>query len=282
MNFLSRLMPRKPEPASPPAAAATVESLPHVELARENVPDAMGLTDLCKSGWFEGNELYTGFPITAEDVVVDVGCGNGGYASFAGRQGAHVVLCDIQPEHLARASKVLRETTAREVTEVLTTSEVLPLADGLATRVICTEVLEHVSDPKTMISELARITAPGGLLTLTVPHPASEELQKLVAPPEYFKPPNHVRIFSVEQFKSLVTDAGLIIERYDTFGFYSVMLLAFYWGRDTTLEQREHPLLQAWDQTWRTLFATEGGLELKRKLDTFLPGTQVIIARKPA
>lgn len=274
-------MPRKPGHMSP-RAEAPAHAPPPIEPVRENVSANMGLTDLCKSGWFAGNELYTGFPIIADDVVVDVGCGNGGYASFAGRQGAHVVLCDIQPDQLAKAAKILRETAAREVTEVVTTSEVLPLPDGLATRVICTEVLEHVGDPRMMISELARVTAPGGLLTLTVPHPTSEALQKLVAPDEYFKPPNHVRVFSVEQFKSLVTDAGLVIERYDTFGFYSVMMLAFYWGRDTTLEERDHPLLEAWGQTWRTLFATDGGLELKRKLDAFLPSTQIIIARKPA
>ena len=45
----------------------------------------------------------------------------------------------------------------------------IPVADGTYDRVICTEVLEHVPHPERVISELARVLKPGGILALTAP-----------------------------------------------------------------------------------------------------------------
>ena len=49
---------------------------------------------------------------------------------------------------------------------------VLPLADGEADTVLCTETLEHVRDSAAFLSELNRALAPGGQLILTVPFAA--------------------------------------------------------------------------------------------------------------
>jgi len=49
---------------------------------------------------------------------------------------------------------------------------VLPLADGEADTVLCTETLEHVRDSAAFLRELNRALAPGGQLILTVPFAA--------------------------------------------------------------------------------------------------------------
>lgn len=245
------------------------------------LPNDVGFVDHCMSGWFQGVELYKDFPIVRDDVVVDAGCGNGGYAAFAGKQGAHVVLCDLLPEKVASTAKLVRASGAREVTEVVTSSDRLPLPDALATKVICTEVLEHVDDPAFFVSELVRIAKPGALFALTVPHPASEGIQARVAPEWYFRKPHHLRVFQTEQFNKLVTGAGLEVIRHDWFGFYTTIFLALFRVCDTTLEERDHPLLRAWAKTWRMVLEMEGGPELKAKLDEALPVSQIIIARKP-
>jgi len=263
-------------PAAPPAAASLVAAEPEPDISNN-----VGLVDHCLSGWLTGNELFRGFPILAEDVLIDAGCGSGNYAVFAGRQGPHIILCDILAEQVAKAAQRVRETNARDVTEVVQTSELMPLPDQIATKVVCREVLEHVGDPVLFMSELVRVAKPGALFLISVPHPASESLQALAHKPAYFQPPNHVRIVSPEQFKALVTDAGLVIENYETHGFYSMMALAFLSICDTDLETRQHPLLYNWGRTWRTLLETEGGVELKKKFDSYLPNSQVIIARKP-
>ena len=45
----------------------------------------------------------------------------------------------------------------------------LPVADASFDAVLCTQVLEHVADPLAVLSELRRVTRPGGQLLLTVP-----------------------------------------------------------------------------------------------------------------
>jgi SAM-dependent methyltransferase len=48
----------------------------------------------------------------------------------------------------------------------------LPLSDGEAGTVLCTETLEHVGEPAAFLRELRRVLSPGGRLILTVPFAA--------------------------------------------------------------------------------------------------------------
>ncbi len=48
----------------------------------------------------------------------------------------------------------------------------LPLSNGEAGTVLCTETLEHVEDPVAFLRELRRVLSPGGRLLLTVPFAA--------------------------------------------------------------------------------------------------------------
>jgi len=45
----------------------------------------------------------------------------------------------------------------------------LPIADGVADGVLCTEVIEHVPDERALAAELARVAAPGATLVLSAP-----------------------------------------------------------------------------------------------------------------
>jgi SAM-dependent methyltransferase len=45
----------------------------------------------------------------------------------------------------------------------------MPVEDGSFDIVLCSEVLEHVADPVQVLTELARVTKPGGKLVLTAP-----------------------------------------------------------------------------------------------------------------
>src|SRR5690606_38935533 len=72
---------------------------------------ALGLKDAALSGWYqtETNELFRGVTISAEDVVVDVGCGNAGSANFCGQRGPQRLLVDIEADKVDAAVKRLQK-----------------------------------------------------------------------------------------------------------------------------------------------------------------------------
>ena len=59
-----------------------------------------GLRDASLSGWFnhETGELLDGFEVGASDVLLDLGCGEGGLTMFCAKQGPHVVISDIEAD----------------------------------------------------------------------------------------------------------------------------------------------------------------------------------------
>ena len=265
-------------PSGPAAPAAPNPLDPTV------LHDTVGFRDAALSGWvLDGSaELMAGFPITENDVVIDIGCGEGHFSAFCGAQGAEIILVDVNAAALGVAETRLRQTRARAVRAVLSDGSPLPLADDLASKVVITEVLEHVDDPEQLLVEAMRVGRPGALYLITVPDPVHEHIQKQgIAAPAAFEKPNHIRIFEREQFRALVSGAGLSIERETSSGFYWAMWWIFFWACKQDLAPPWHPLLAAWTRTWHELLNTEQGPHIKQVLDGFMPKSQIIIARKP-
>lgn len=249
----------------------------------ENEANNLGLYDAVLSGWYlnDTNEVFKGVDISADDIVVDVGCGDGGALNFCARRGAHLIAVDIDQDVIDNVKRRLEGSAARQMEFILNAAPTLPLADATATRVICTEVLEHVDDPAQVMAELARIGKPGARYLLSVPDPLQENLQKHVAPDTYFQKPNHVRIIGREEFESLVRGAGLVVEQHEYYGFFWSIWWAMFWTAKVDLADPRHPMLENWTRTWQAVLASEGGHELKEKLDAFMPKSQVIVASKP-
>lgn len=239
--------------------------------------------DAFMSGWFqdETNELLKGFPIAAEDTVLDVGCGEAPFIYFCALRGAEVICADIDPAKVAFIEQSLKDTPARAVRSVVTDANPLPLPDASATKIIAMEVLEHVDDPRQFMRELLRVGRPGAQYLITVPDRGSEMLQKDLVPPVYFQKPNHVRIFERDEFEKLMVDSGLIVERRTYYGFFWTIWWVFFWACKHDLNAPWHPLLKQWMKTWDILLHMPKGPEMKKVFDEFLPKSQAIIARKP-
>ena len=244
----------------------------------------LGLQDAMETGWYNvgAGELAAGFPVSAEDVVLDVGCGDGGPVAFCARQGAHVILADVDAERLEGAAARLKDTPARRIEAHVTDADPLPLPDACASRVICMEVLEHVEDTSVLMDELVRVGRPGALYLITVPGDVQERMQKHLAPPQYFEHPNHIRIIDPPSFGSMVEAAGLKIERRYTYSFYWAMWWMMFWQCSTSLEAAaSHPMLAAWAQTWSLVLKGRDGPRIQTLLNELMPKNQVIVARKP-
>ena len=275
LSLLKKLTAATPAPAPAQPAAPVADKVD---------PYMLGLYDAKLSGWFnqETNELFKGFPVTADDTLLDVGCGDGGNVHFCGMRGAKIIIADIDGAKVEATRQRLSDTPARSVECHVTDCNPLPIADGTATRVVSTEVIEHVDDPAQFLAELVRVGQSGALYLLSVPHPSSEDLQKDIAAPEYFQKPNHIRIISEAQFKALVSDAGLEIISHSQYGFYWSMWMLLFWEAKVDFGNPDHPLLEHWARTWQALLDSPRGPAIKQALDAVVAKSQVIIARKPA
>jgi 2-polyprenyl-3-methyl-5-hydroxy-6-metoxy-1,4-benzoquinol methylase len=270
-----------PEPKLPPL------------ISNDGIVDSRmcGLVDAVQSGWFNhaSGELASGFRITHDDVVLDVGCGDGAATLFAARCGAEVIFSDMDADKIAQLKHRVNLTGARASQGLVGDTNPLPLADGRATRVIAMEMLEHVDDPAQVLAELVRVGRPGALYLLSVPDPVGERVQQQFAPAAHFQKPNHIHIFERDAFATMVTNAGLIVESRQSSGFYWTMWMCLYWACATeqdsaTLDQIKPPyppLLNEWANTWHQLMTTPGGDQVKERLDSLMPKSQIIIARKP-
>lgn len=95
--------------------------------------------------------------------VVELGCGAGHVlARFTGP----VLGVEISMTMLQKARRRLGGRAALVRADV----EQLPLKTASLTRLICTEVIEHVVDPARLLAEIARVLRPGGRVVVTFPN----------------------------------------------------------------------------------------------------------------
>jgi 2-polyprenyl-6-hydroxyphenyl methylase/3-demethylubiquinone-9 3-methyltransferase len=97
--------------------------------------------------------------------VLDVGCGEGQFASALARAGAEVLALDAAAEAVRRA---LARNPGLDVRTVEPEAE-LPLADASFDVVWSGETIEHVADTAAWLSELRRVLRSGGVLLLSTP-----------------------------------------------------------------------------------------------------------------
>jgi len=257
-------------------------SLEDMGLARMNETSRVGLRDLVLGGYYqnETGEVYRGVTITAEDVVVDVGCGSGGPLEFLSTRGAKVIAVDVSNEVIAIARENIAGVGGVVDFRLATTQEI-PVSSNFATRVVCMEVLEHVDDPEYSLSEMYRIGQSGALYVLTVPDAGAESIIGSAAGPSYFQKPNHIRIIGRDEFENLVRGAGLEILEHTYNGFFNVLYLAMLMRRGHKDLKSEDGHLLRWAQLWNAMLDSSEGLEIKAMFDEFLPRNQIIVARKP-
>jgi SAM-dependent methyltransferase len=86
----------------------------------------------------------------AGPVVLDVGCGLGGYSKALGERGFECRGLDVVEEYVARARGLGVRADTYDGTR-------LPVADGGVDTVILVEVLEHLDDPRELLLEARRV-----------------------------------------------------------------------------------------------------------------------------
>ena len=146
-----------------------------------------------------------------DGAALDLGCGVGRLTAelrVRRRVGADVsrVALDRARAHAAEHDIELVE---------LTPGAVLPFGDGEFELVLLAEVLEHVVDPQTLLTEAHRVLQPGGEIAITTPaHSRRSGLSMLFRGFErHFDPLSpHVRFFARDTLRELLEDAGFELQ----------------------------------------------------------------------
>jgi SAM-dependent methyltransferase len=223
------------------------------------------------------------------DRVLDLGCGGGRHAFEAFRRGADVVAVDLSAEEMPGVRGMLRAMGAEGEAPpgarghaVQGDALRLPFPDASFSRVIASEVLEHVPDDAGAMREIARVLRPGGLVAATVPRWWPERVCWALSEPYHQVEGGHVRIYSRRALARRLRRAGL-----DPIGSHHAHALhsPYWWLKCVVgVDRGDHPAVRAYHRvlTWdieRRLWPTRA---VERALNPVLGKSLVLYLRKPA
>jgi len=125
---------------------------------------------------------------------LDIGCGDGVLAWRLVDNGADAVGVDPVKDALQFANRVRNVELNRKPFFLCANAEKLPFLDESFSSALCTDVIEHLSDPEMLLLESNRILKPGGKFVLTTPNKIAPEMTD----------PEHKREFTVSELTELL------------------------------------------------------------------------------
>jgi 2-polyprenyl-3-methyl-5-hydroxy-6-metoxy-1,4-benzoquinol methylase len=133
--------------------------------------------------------------------LLDLGCGTGEFASdvLRARPDAEVLGLELSASGVEMARR--KVPSGRFFEQDFTSPLALPATyHGWATHAVCSEVLEHLDDPATMLRNVRPLFAPGCRLIVTVPSGPMSDFDRHIG---------HRRHFSRRLLASTLREAGL-------------------------------------------------------------------------
>lgn len=158
--------------------------------------------------------LFAGLSPDPRDRVLDVATGAGHTAVALGRRTAKVVASDLTPRMLREARLLTSEAGLPNIVFAAADAEALPFSGAVFDVAACRIALHHVPDVRAAISEITRVTRPGGrigIIDSVVPEDPS--LDAFLNGIEKVRDPSHVRSYRKEEWLEFVAGAGLALLR---------------------------------------------------------------------
>jgi len=151
------------------------------------------------AGRTKGKDIAVGLvPPGNNGKALDVGARAGVQTRWLEERGYRVTSVDVDPQF----DECLK----------VDANQRLPFDDESFDLIWCSEVIEHLEKPEFALSELRRVTKPGGLLVLTTPN-SYAWLFRFIAlfglTPERIQRKDHVQFFDLAAIKRLAPEAEL-------------------------------------------------------------------------
>jgi SAM-dependent methyltransferase len=110
------------------------------------------------------------------DVVLDFGCGPGGFLSLVAPFCGQIVGLDIVPVFVDRCRETIASEGLTNASALLSTDGNVPCASSTFDVAIMVDVIHHCADPKSALAEVARVLKPGGRLLVFEPNKGNPAL----------------------------------------------------------------------------------------------------------
>lgn len=162
----------------------------------------------------------------AGSTVLDIGSGQGELALYCQRAFPDLSVSGVEYSSAgverARARAAKEQSSARFWQADLLAPTALPAGQQPASFAICSEVLEHVEDPTTLIRNARALLAPACRLVVTVPGGPRSALDHHIG---------HYQHFTAAKLRKVLTDAGYTVERtvrtgFPVFNLYKLIVIA--------------------------------------------------------
>lgn len=148
--------------------------------------------------------------------ILDMGCGSGRHTCAASRFKKVIAIgSDIRFKDVVEAkNRLLYEQSLGEQGGgvwggIVSDIRRLPFKDNYFDLVICSEVLEHIDDHATAVSELSRVLKPGKDLVVSVPRYFPERICWALSKDYYLANDGHIRIYKKKELIDLLEAAGV-------------------------------------------------------------------------
>lgn len=193
--------------------------------------------------------------------ALEVGSGSGVYLPVLASCFHHVVVTDIEEQYLDHAKSLVGPGT--NVSFVLDDITCSKLDNYRFDLILCTEVVEHITDSAKAIAAMYRLLRPGGILILSTPqrYSALEMTARIALLPGvislvrliYREPileTGHINLMTTEQVESQLRAPGFkIVERFKS-GVYIPFLAEFAGTVGLRTEQCLEPKLRRSRLAW--------------------------------
>jgi SAM-dependent methyltransferase len=156
----------------------------------------------------------------AEGVVVDVSGGVGNYSSFLADKAQTVIHCELHVPSFAQACR--QHAQRQNLFFARSDYLALPLADGSADGVICTDTLiRGVEHERALLAEIRRILKPGGRAVVDFHHHRFQRIQR--------RSPL-AKCYALDGFLALAAESGLVVERVMGIGYVPTRAVPREWA----------------------------------------------------
>lgn len=141
------------------------------EMAHKYDPETYHLHSNFLIRWIERRRVKTILKFLNTDLhdkVLEIGCGAGNILEQIPSR--HLYGIDLSTFLIKKSQR--RLASHQQAILALSNAEQLPFAKGRFCKLVCSEVLEHVSNPRQVIREMARVATSDAVLVISVPNEA--------------------------------------------------------------------------------------------------------------